>query len=164
MKTGFIIFSIALITTLDNLQAKEAESVRDPFWPIGYAPAEPVEEKPIEEPKPVVVEKPKPPPPPKPVTAEEWKMARKLLKVSGYALADKKGEDAAKRTSIVIINRNHYTSGEIIKITNKDIEFIWRVGEIRNNSVELKQESATRLNKTPAKSIRRKAPRPGVMK
>ena len=147
MRTRSTILSIVLITTLVNLQAKETKSLRDPFWPIGYTPPKPIEEKPIKKPEPVVVEKPKAPPPPEPVTADEWKMARKLLKISGYALADKKKQEIARRTSIVIINRNYYKKGDLVKITNKDIEYIWRVGEIRKNSVDLKQESATRLKK-----------------
>lgn len=162
MKTGFIL-SLIIIATANSLLAKGTKSVRDPFWPIGYTPPEPVVEKPMVEPEPIVV-KAKPPSPPKPVTAEEWKMARKLLKVTGYVLANKKERDTSKRTSIVIINRNQYMSGDIIKIISKDVEYIWRVGKIQNNSVDLKQESATRLKKVSAKRTGRKAPGSRVIK
>lgn len=143
MKKLYILIIITAVA--GNLYSKQATpSVRDPFWPIGYAPAQPVVEKPVEKPKPVEI-KPEPPPPPKPVTADEWKMARKLLNINGYALGSKTENNEDINTSIVIINRNHYRSGDIIKITHADIEFIWRVGEIQNNSVDLGQESAKRL-------------------
>lgn len=72
-------------------------------------------------------------------------MARKLLKITGYALSKKTEGDDKIETSIVIINRSHYKSGDTIKLTNQEIEFIWRVGEIGNNTIDLIQESATRL-------------------
>ena len=128
------------------MSAKDKPALRDPFWPVGYYPKAPEPEKPVEEPVPEVKapEKPKPAPP-KPVTADDWKVARKLLRISGYALADLTGVDEARKTSIVVINRKHYQSGDTIKLTDNGINFVWRVGEIRNNAVDLIQESATRI-------------------
>ncbi len=165
MKTGIILIVIVTIAAYDTLGAKEEKPFRDPFWPIGYSPAPPVSEKPVEEAKPVIkVDKPKPPPPPKPVTAEEWEMARKLLNITGYALADNKNKDGTRTTSIVIINRNHYKTGDVIKLIHKDIEFIWKVGDIRNNSVDLIQESANRLKGTSSKGNVPIAPPAGEMR
>lgn len=131
-----------MLTAAVTAQTKQS-GVRDPFWPVGYEPPPPPKvEKPIEKPEPVI--KPKPPPP-KPVTQQEWKMARKLLKITGYALSKKTEGDDKIKTSIVIINRKYYQSGDTIKLTNQEIQFVWRVGEIGNNTINLIQESATRL-------------------
>ena len=161
------IYTLIIFTVLSrNLYSNPVKvSVRDPFWPIGYAPPPPIVEKPVEEPKIVQVkkEKPKPPPPPKPVTTDEWKMARKLLNITGYALASKTVKKEKIKTSLVIINRSYYKSGAIVKITSENVEYIWRVGEIRNNSVNLKQESAKRLKNTPGKGAV-KTPSPEIMK
>jgi hypothetical protein len=137
---------IMFLTVAATAQAK-GSGIRDPFWPVGYEPPPPPgSEKPIEEPKPVIKppEPPKPPAP-EPITAKEWKMARKLLRITGYALADKTEGDQTTKTSIVIINGKHYQSGDTVKLTSQEINFVWRVGEIGNNSVNLVQESAVRL-------------------
>ncbi len=152
-----------LVICAATAPAADAAAVRDPFWPVGYAPAIPEPEKPPEPPKPVVKppEKPKPPPP-KPVTEDEWKMARKLLKITGYAVADRAEGDDAQKTSIVIINRKHYQSGETLKIERDGTLFVWRIGEISNNAVELVQDSAVRLrNDVPnPEPARRPEPQP----
>ncbi|MDD2600518.1 MAG: hypothetical protein PHO37_15050 [Kiritimatiellae bacterium] len=124
----------------------EKESVRDPFWPVGYQPPPlPGQEPPAVEPEPVKVEPEKPkPPPPKPVTSDDWKVARKLLKVNGYAVGQRQGGETERTTSVVIINLKHYNTGEKIKLTHDSIDFVWRVGAIENNTVELIQESAVR--------------------
>lgn len=151
MKTFYIIIMVAALSS--NLYSTTLQdSVRDPFWPIGYTPPKPVSDQPIEEPEPVE-EKPEPPPPPKPVTVDEWKMARKLLKINGTTLSNKKTAQGTKRTSIAYINGSDYTSGDKIKCTHKDVDFIWRVGEIKNNLVDIKQESATRHTNTLAKGV-----------
>ncbi|MFO7937623.1 MAG: hypothetical protein R6V06_08470 [Kiritimatiellia bacterium] len=147
MKNQFIFIALVVTAAGSMLYAKpEDKALRDPFWPIGYTPPPPVSEKPVRKAEPVSEpKKPEPPPPPKPVTEEDWKMARKLLKISGYALAKNTKDKKDNKNEIVIINRNYYNTGDAVKIIHKDIEFIWRVGKILNNSVDLQQESATRL-------------------
>jgi len=156
-----LIFASLMSLALGN----EKISVRDPFWPIGYEPPPPASAEPvIEAPQPVIPEPESPKPqPPKPVTDEEWKMARKLLKVNGYAVGVI--DDAGKRTktSRVIINLKHYSTGEKIKLTHDMIDFVWTVGPIANNSVELLQESAVRIE--PDEKVSPKAaPQPNPVK
>ncbi|MFA7173621.1 MAG: hypothetical protein WC340_09435 [Kiritimatiellia bacterium] len=136
-----LIFSSLISISLGS----EKAPVRDPFWPVGYQPPPPPgQEPPAVEPEPVKAEPEKPqPPPPKPVTGDDWKMARKLLKVNGYAVGQKQ-EGATETTTVVIINLKHYNTGEKIRITHDSIDFVWRVGAIENNTVELIQESAFR--------------------
>ncbi len=126
----------------------EKNSVRDPFWPIGYEPPPPPGTEPaVEAPQPVIPEPESPKlPPPKPVTDDEWKMARKLLKVNGYAVGVIDDAGISKKTSRVIINLKHYSTGEKIKLTHDMIDFVWTVGPIGNNTVELLQESAVRAD------------------
>ncbi len=135
---------LALIITTATALANEKASHRDPFWPVGYAPAEPEPEKPVEIPKPVE-KKPEPPPPPKPITDKDWKVARKLLKVSGYALANRPVDGKDVKKSLVIINNRHYQSGDDVKITSDGVLFVWEIGKIENNAVELSELSATRV-------------------
>jgi hypothetical protein len=120
----------------------DAKSVRDPFWPVGYEPPPPPGQ---DNPEPEIQKPSEPKPLPiKPITSEEWKMARKLLKVNGYASAEKQDGGATQKTSVVIVNLKHYKTGDTIKITTDNINFIWTVGPIGENSVELIQSSATR--------------------
>ena len=120
----------------------EKNIARDPFWPIGYKPPPPpVIEQPAALPTPEIKEPEKP----KPVTSDDWKMARKLLKINGYAAGVIEDAGIRKKISRVIINLKHYNSGEKIKLTHDKIDFVWIVGPIGNNSVELIQESANRI-------------------
>lgn len=125
----------------------EKTAVRDPFWPVGYQPPPPPGQEPVAvEPAPVEVEPEKPqPPPPKPVTTDDWKVARKLLRINGYALAQRQDDTTERTTSVVIINLKHYNTGDRVKITHDSIDFVWKVGAIENNSVELIQETAVRV-------------------
>lgn len=141
------LFCFLIITTFlaGNLTAEAPPtSRRDPFWPIGYTPPPPKREKPKEvEPKPAKPEPP-PPPQPKPISEDEWKVARKLLKITGYALSRKKSSATPLNNSLVIINRKHYSENDLVKLEHNEILFVWRVGEIGNNTVNLMRESATR--------------------
>ena len=133
-----------IVGTIFQAVADPSPVERDPFWPVGYAPAKPEPEKPIEKPK-EIEKKPEPPPPPKPITENDWKMARKLLKITGYALADRQVGDGSVKTSIVIINNQHYQSGDTLKISSNGIDFVWKIGKIENNAVDLIQTSAQRM-------------------
>jgi hypothetical protein len=149
MKTTIL---LALIITTTNALANAKVSHRDPFWPVGYAPAVPEPEKPVEIPKPVEKE----PPPPKPITEKDWKVARKLLKVSGYALANRPVDDKDVKKSLVIINNRHYQSGDSVKITSDGVLFIWKIGKIENNAVDLSELSATRVAEDQAANKRQR--------
>jgi len=144
MNNCIYIILLSLLTTVALCAEKKV--TRDPFWPVGYEPPPPPElVKPEEKPKPVIKEPAKPkPPPPKPVTSEDWKMARKLLKVNGYASSEKQDGGETQKTSVVIVNLKHYKTSDKIKLTHNNIDFVWTVGPIGNNSVELIQTSATR--------------------
>jgi len=144
-----------------SLQAESSlpKAARDPFWPIGYEPP-PVH--PAEKVVPVTgkPELPKPPPP-EPVTADDWKMARKLLKINGYAVGEITSEGTAKKVARVIINLKHYNANDKIKLSHNGINFVWRVGPIDNRNVELFQESAERgapEKKTATRTNSRKKP------
>lgn len=95
--------------------------VRDPFWPVGYAPAP---EKPTQE---IAVKTPpKPQPvkrvvePPRPVV--DWKAARGALKVSGY------GEANGIRRCFV--GGRLVSEGETVSLTLNGLRYAWRVTRI----------------------------------
>lgn len=140
------IFTLVFASLVLISLGSEKTPQRDPFWPVGYQPPPPPgQEPPAVEPEPVKPEPEKPkPPPPKPVTSDDWKMARKLLKVNGYASGQKQEGATEITTSVVIINLKHYNVGDKIRLTHDDIDFVWRVGAIEGNTVELIQESAVR--------------------
>ncbi|MGI6099526.1 MAG: hypothetical protein ACOYD3_07190 [Kiritimatiellia bacterium] len=106
-----------------SLGETDAEAtVRDPFWPVGYAPAPEVTETPKEVviPKPVLPSKPveKPvPPPPKPVI--DWKAARTGLKISGYA--------EAKGVRGCFVNGRLVREGQTVTLNHKGMRYEWRV-------------------------------------
>ena len=106
---------LALGSTADELP------VRDPFWPVGYAPAP---EKPTQE---IAVKTPpKPQPvkrvvePPKPVV--DWKAARGALKVSGYA--------EAKGIRRCFVNGKLVSEGETVTLAHTGLRYAWRVVRI----------------------------------
>jgi len=111
-----------LMLPLLSLGETDAEAtVRDPFWPVGYAPAP---EKPTQE---IAVKTPpKPPPvkrvvePPKPVV--DWKAARGALKVSGYAEAN-----GIRRC---FVNGKLVSEGETVTLAHTGLRYAWRVVRI----------------------------------
>lgn len=136
------LYTLIFASLISASLCADTKKKRDPFWPVGYEPPPPSGEN---IPEPVIQEPDKPEPPPSvPVTSEDWKMARKLLKVNGYASGEKTDEGETKKTSVVIINLKHYTTNDKIKITHNNINFVWTVGPIENNSVELIETSAAR--------------------
>ncbi|MDA3923576.1 MAG: hypothetical protein PF904_02620 [Kiritimatiellae bacterium] len=152
------IYIIILISLTTAARCADETIARDPFWPVGYLPPPPPEPEKPEELKPVIKKPVKPePPPPAPVTSEDWKMARKLLKINGYASGKKKENGKTIKISVVIINLKHYRTDEEIKLTHNKIDFVWTVGPIQNNSVELIHTSATRTGlatkKPPHKAV-----------
>ena len=115
-----------LLPTLLARGATAAElPVRDPFWPVGYAPAP---EKPTQE---IAVKTPpKPQPvkrvvePPKPVV--DWKAARGALQVLGY------GEANGIRRCFV--DGKLVSEGETVTVTHKGLRYAWRVARIAPRS------------------------------
>jgi hypothetical protein len=115
--------AMLLMLPLLSLGETDAEAtVRDPFWPVGYAPAPEVTETPkdVVIPKPVLPSKPveKPvPPPPKPVI--DWKAARTGLKISGYA--------EAKGVRGCFVNGRLVREGQTVTLNHKGMRYEWRV-------------------------------------
>ena len=133
------------------LAATCAYAVRDPFWPIGYEPPKPEPEV-VEQPapalpeKPPAQEKPKPPPPP-PITEDDWKAARDLFTVSGFAQS--KNPVSGETRTLAMINRVSYTVGDTLTVTNDNIHFIWSIESLADLTLKLKPVRATRLLPTP---------------
>lgn len=127
--------------------AAPGAAVRDPFWPINYAPPKPEPPKP----EPIAVPEPEPPaPPPKPepppvrpVTQSEWETAFKTLSVSGIIRSTRPGTGETRVQ--IMINRNMYGIGDAVIITNRDTRFVWTVGQGADKPLELKQAEALRL-------------------
>jgi hypothetical protein len=139
--------ALALVAAAAAQTAAPDTTVRDPFWPIDYAPPkpEPPKPEPVAEPEP---ELPKPPPEPapppvRPVTQSDWEMARKTLSVSGTIRSIMPGSGETREQ--IMINRNMYGIGDSIVITNRDVRFVWTVGQSADKSLELKQAEALRL-------------------
>ena len=101
---------------------------RDPFWPVGYAPAKEevpapakADEKPAEVKK-TVVRAPRPQP--------DWPAAMRCLKISGYA------ESNGARTCI--INGKTVTEGDLISIVNGMFRYTWKIDKISPQKSQMK--------------------------
>ena len=131
---------LALAAVAVAQTASPGTTVRDPFWPLNYAPPAPVADPKPEPPKPP----PAPAPPPvRPVTQSDWAMARKTLSVSGTIRSTMPGSGETREQ--IMINRNMYGVGDSVVITNLDMRFVWTVGQGADKSLELKQAEALRL-------------------
>lgn len=138
---------VLALLALASVAEQAAATARDPFWPLNYAPPkpEPPKPEPLAAPEP---ETPKPPPKPaappvRPVTQSDWETARKALSISGTIRSTMPGSGET-RTQIMI-NRNTYGIGDSVTITNRDMRFVWTVGQGVGKSLELKQAEALRL-------------------
>ncbi len=136
--TGHLLFSL--------LFALSALAARDPFWPIGYEPPKPeAESEKVPEP---VAKLPEPPPPPqppaiKPVTEKDWAEARKALLISGYIQSRR--PDTGETHSKVMINRETFSPGDTLNVTNLNIHFVWFIESLADNDLKLKQVQAARI-------------------
>ena len=116
---------------------------RDPFWPVGYSPAE---EKPSPKPSPPKVADVKPAPekkpeaPPPPTEPEpDWRAAMRLLRISGYA------ESGGKRTCV--INGKTVSETEKISIVHDGFRYTWSLERIapQKSQMRFQRLSVTRL-------------------
>ena len=138
--TGHLLFSL--------LFALSAQAARDPFWPIGYEPPKP--EAKSEKETVTIAKPPEPPPPPsvKPVTEADWAEARKALIVNGFAQSTR--PDTGVTRTQVMINRQTFSSGDTLSITNLGIHFVWHIESVTDRDLKLKQVEAERVAAGPS--------------
>jgi len=142
MKAYSFYLFLFMLVGLFKTGAVSAADVRDPFWPIGYAPTPP--EKPElehhEKREPV-----KPPAPAiKPVTEDDWTQARKTLSINGVTRSTR--PDTKETRTLVMINRQLYSTGDSITLVYADIRFQWRLASIDGNAIKLEPLRAERLS------------------
>ena len=143
MKTCHLQPQLLLLSTL---AASAAWAARDPFWPIGYAPAPPpapVSAQPAEPAAPTPT-----PAAQKPVTDADWAKARKALTVSGFTKSVK--PDTQTTRILVMINRRSYTAGDTVTFVNDDIRFQWRIDTVTEKALSLTPLNAVRVTPKPS--------------
>jgi hypothetical protein len=113
---------------------------RDPFFPLGYEvkkdPPPPVVERPAITQVPVIAP-PTPTQKPKEITSEDWGAARKLIQMSGFAVAGDR--------QVVLINGKSYRIGDKISVTNRFVVFTWRIEIPAERKLNLVPVEAVRL-------------------
>ena len=114
--------------------AEDDSNLRDPFWPVGYAPKapEPVEPPPsptpsVAEPAPNVAATPVAAVPPPPIVVK-WP----TLKLKGLIKSPSGDKYVAHIEGIGIVE-----SGRIVRIKQDGVEFSWKIGEITEKGVEI---------------------------
>lgn len=110
---------------------------RDPFFPLGYELKKDL--PPVVSP-PAVIDVPVSQPPkqkPREITSEDWDAARKLLQMSGFAVAGDR--------QVVLINGKSYRIGDKISVTYQRVVFTWRVDIPAERKLNLVPVEATRL-------------------
>ncbi len=114
----------------------DSETMRDPFWPVGYVPVaqrqKPVEAKPVKPPPPapvrkVVAEAPKP--------VVDWEAARKSLQFSGFA--------EANGVRSFFVNGRLVSEGETISRDYLGLRYTWRVVRIAREPADRRLEDLT---------------------
>ncbi len=125
------------------LFALSAQGARDPFWPIGYEPPKPEAER-EKAPEPAArAPEPPPEPPVKPVTEADWAEARKALVISGYTQSQR--PDTGETRTQVMINRQTFSPGDTLNVTNRDIHFVWQIDAVAGRELTLRPVEATRI-------------------
>ena len=138
-----------LILSLAALTLTAAGTERDPFWPIGYAPAPPVQEQPaVPDVIPEAAPPPKPAPPTeKPVSETEWAKARKALSISGFTKSVK--PETREVRILALINRETYATDDILTFVHNEIRFQWKVDSVTEKDVLLTPSKAERITAKP---------------
>lgn len=111
---------------------------RDPFFPLGYEIKKDL--PPVVSPPPTVVEVPVSQPlkqKPREITSEDWDAARKVLQMSGFAVAGDR--------QVVLINGKSYRIGDKISVTYQRVVFTWRVDIPAERKLNLVPVEAMRL-------------------
>lgn len=124
-----------------------AWAVRDPFWPIDYAPAPPPAPVVAAAPAEPAAPPPKPQPAEKPITDSDWAKARKALSISGFTKSVR--PDTKETRCLVMINRRSYTTGETLTFVNDDIRFQWQIDAITAKDLSLTPLTAVRVTPKP---------------
>lgn len=144
MKTRHVHLQALLLSAFASATAG---AVRDPFWPIDYAPAPPpapaAESEPAE-PAPAAPPKPAE----KPVTDADWAKARKALPVSGFTKSVR--PDTKEVRVLAMINRRSYRAGETLTFVTDDIRFQWRIDAITEKGLSLTPLAAARVAPQPS--------------
>jgi hypothetical protein len=126
-----VIYRGCVITLLSFYFSGDAFA-RDPFWPLGYEAV--VEVTPVKDKTAPKVLDQVSPPSKRVVTAEDWDVARKLVKMTGFA--------SAGGRQIAFINGKSYRHGDKLTFTNDGILFTWRVDILGERNVDLVQVEA----------------------
>jgi hypothetical protein len=137
------------VLSLTALALTAAGASRDPFWPIGYSPPQPVQEQPA---APDVIPEAAPPPKPeppaeKPVTEAEWAKARKALSISGFTKSVK--PETREVRILALINRQTYSAGDTLTFVHNDMRFQWKVESVTERDVLLTPSKAERIAAKP---------------
>jgi hypothetical protein len=111
---------------------EEKDVLRDPFWPVGYAPAPPEPEVPEEEEK-EETEEDLPP-----VEPEKWP----VLKIRGLS-KDGKGNHLAILDKIGIVEE-----GDIVSFKHDNLVYRWQVKKITDKGVSQERLGVQRADET----------------
>ena len=125
--------------------AQEVQSIRDPFWPVGYAPkpSTPEQTTPVQSAIMVVEKKPMS----VSVSSEEWNNAQKKIpRPTGFFIA----EDPVTHAKVdkMVIMRKTFFTGDVICVTNEATAFTWKIDAIsfKTGHYQLSPISAQRLS------------------
>lgn len=123
------------------LAAHPAWAVRDPFWPLGYTPANEA----AVAPSPAAQAEPPRPEPPreKPISEEDWAKARKALVISGITKTVR--PDTHETRILAMINRQMLALGDTVTFIHLDVRYQWLVETLSEKEVGLKALLAERV-------------------
>lgn len=153
MNANRVLISLLVLTAAGSLRS--AESVRDPFWPIGYAPAPPPTVQNEGQTHPQKTEPVKPQRELSvPVTEDDWNQARKALNVSGVTRSVR--ADTQETRVLGMINRRLYSIGDTLGLVHANIRFQWRIVSIEGNAINLEPLHAERLSENEANALKQK--------
>lgn len=137
MKTEVLFWMAILFVLTSVVRADEgSESVRDPFWPVGYRPLTQTnltaEVKTVEEVK--------------PVEPEEWDDAKaKIPRPAGIFI----GAHPVSRAMVdkMVLGGKTYYAGDQICLTNEFVAFTWKIDSVsfKETKYELSPVSAERV-------------------
>lgn len=138
-----------VILSLTALTLTAAGAERDPFWPIGYSPPPPVQERPaVLDVIPEAAPPPKPAPPTeKPVSDADWAKARKALSISGFTKSTK--PETREVRILALINRQTYAAGDTVTFVHNEMRFQWKVESVTERDVLLTPSKVERISAKP---------------
>jgi hypothetical protein len=108
--------------------------LRDPFWPVGYAPAAAAAV--------VFIDTPDGPKPRPENLKPDWNTAEKQLSISGVVV-----DHTGKRPTFAIVNGAIITVGDGLTLESRRFTYIWKVkGITRENGLQLTRKRANQKN------------------